>query len=160
MLPATLSGSICPQRNHRSTPSLQPVSTLQQLTQSLPLSVCWATALGWANTALMQWAHSCATHLHRQTGHSPSATSTTAGQSLHPLHLPMLSSVPRCKRARVGNTNLNSTQYPYSPFQGPTYSQGGYHNIDIYFAIEHLKKVCYVYIMIKFGHRKAAAACT
>jgi hypothetical protein len=90
MLPATQSGSICPQRNHRSTPSLQPVSTLQQLTQSLPLSVCWATALGWANTALMQWAHGCATHSHRQTGHSPSATSTTAGQSLRPLHLPTL----------------------------------------------------------------------
>jgi hypothetical protein len=73
------------------------VSALQQLTQSSPLSMRWATVfkqsmlpshsispqrLSWANTALMQPAHGCTVHLHKRIGHSPQATSSTARQSL------------------------------------------------------------------------------
>ena len=38
--------------------------------------------LSWANAALMQPAHGCTVHLHKRIGHSPQATSATAGQSL------------------------------------------------------------------------------
>ena len=111
-LSATLLGSLCPQRNHRSTSGLQPVSTLQRLTQSSPLSAFWATALRWAmlpscsigpqrlsraNAALTQLAHGCAAHSHGQTGHSPPATSTPAGQSL--LLCWHLVLAPWCKQA-------------------------------------------------------------
>ena len=99
-------GKCCPQHNHRSTPGLQPDSTLQRLIQSSLLPTCWATLLrratlpscsigpqhlSRANAALTQLVHGCTAHSHRQTGHSPPTTSATAGQSLCPQHLPTLS---------------------------------------------------------------------
>ena len=144
MLPATLLGSLCPQRNHQSTPGLQPVSTLQRLTQSSPLSTRWASVLrqatlslrftgpqhvSRANTALTQLAHGCAAHCcsHTHTGElitrpqqpalqpgNHCASTFADTQSLH-----SGTNVPQ-----AGLVNFNSTQYPYGPFQGPHIHKG------------------------------------
>ena len=48
------------------------------------------------------------------------------------------SSTPRCKHSWVSLINLNSTQNPCGPFQGPTYSQrSSPQNLALSFAIGH-----------------------
>ena len=109
-LPATLPGSLCLQFNHRSTSGLQPVSSVQWLTQSSPLSQCsdglrcpCAPSAHSANVATTYPAHSSVAHscLHRRTGHSPPPTSTTAGQSLRLNPWCYLVTALRCKRALI-----------------------------------------------------------
>ena len=121
-------GKCCPQHNHRSTPGLQPDSTLQQLTQSSLLPTCWATLtsrsigpqhLSRANAALTQLVHGCTAHYTGKLVTHPQQPALQPGNHCALNICRHSASMPWCKRALSWLHQLQLHSISVRPFSGP-----------------------------------------